>query len=181
MCAGVQHRWLETLLLRSDGPFWELGRPGWEEAGMGADGRTALWSGDQAPAKAEDSGSGAADAGGGRGGISKGAERKRAEWADQYLIYREVESPGTARQGRCDNPAMRLKTDTADVGTDGVFAGADGAPGVVAGVLPLRSVSREPGSKAGGTGQEEGQASAAAVQETELRQWQPDWWTGVGQ
>ena len=62
---------------------------------------------------------------------------------------------------------MRLKTDAADVGTDGVFAGADGAPGVVADVLPLRSVSREPGSKAGGPGQEEGQASAAAVQETD--------------
>jgi len=81
-CAGVQHRWTAALFLCVDIPLRKMGRPGWKEAGIGADGWTAIWSGDQSSAEAQNGRSRAEDVGGGGGRISKGAEEKRAELAE---------------------------------------------------------------------------------------------------
>jgi len=53
------------------------------------------------------------------------------------------------------------------VGPGGVYLRAGGAPGVVAGVLPLHAVSRESESEIGGTNREEWQAAAAEIPETD--------------
>jgi hypothetical protein len=52
----------------------------------------------------KDSRSGAEDAGRGAGRVSKDAEGKRAERADQHFVYREIEF---------DDSTVRLKTDAA--------------------------------------------------------------------
>ena len=53
------------------------------------------------------------------------------------------------------------------MGPGGVYLRAGGAPGVVAGVLPLRALSRESESEIGETNREEWQAAAAKIPETD--------------
>jgi hypothetical protein len=59
------------------------------------------------------------------------------------------------------------QTDAADIGTGGVYLRTGGAPGVMAGVLPLREVSRESESEIGETNREGWQAAAAKIPETD--------------